>query len=242
MALQFSDSVNKTGLYELFQDLTKTNTTSYPIAKFTRDANNAFAEFIMLAIMAAQKWEFDDTNQTDYPIATMNITSGQGDYPFTTDNSTTPNQILDISRIELSDANGNWKVLEPFDQMDESQALTQLAKTTGIPRRYGKLANGIWLDPIPNFTLANAMKIYFGRTGVYFLSTDTTKKAGIPDHFHEYLAYRPAALYCEANLPSLAAGYFNFVNDIEQVKIPKWYFFRNKDERKNMKVKTESSR
>lgn len=241
--MQLSESTNKTGIYELFQDLTKTNPTSYSLYKFVRDANNAFGNYNLIALRSSQKWEMDDTNQTDYPIITINIVSGQADYPFTFDGSSTPNQILDISRVELKDLTGVSRFLTPYDQSETSNSLTQDATMLGTPYRYDKLANAIWLNPVPNYSLANALKVYFGRTPVYFIGdgAHNTIIPGIPDMFHPYFSYVPAYLYCVQNLPELAAGYLAIVQKME-VDIANFYFFRNRDERKNMRPLSDSSR
>lgn len=234
MGMPFSDSTGLTGIYELFQRMTKTNPTSYPISIFSQDCNNAFADLMVKILMAAQKWQGDDTNQTDYPIITLNLVAGQQDYPFVLDGSTVPNQILNINRVERQSAGGTWDVLTPYDQDGEPESLTQRALTQGIPNRFDELANAVWLDPVPNYNLANGLKIYFGRTPVYFLATDTTKTPGIPDFLHRYLALKPAYDYCLINIPSLANGYMNQINDLEALMM-QYYFFRNKNERKNMR-------
>lgn len=240
MSLVFSESTNKTGMYELFQDLTQTNTTTYPIAKFTRDANNAYANFKMLSDRASGTWQNDDTNQTDYPIIKLNLVSGQRDYPLTVDGSSTPNQILDIMRVDCAvSSTGNLQELIPYDQTTgEPIPQAYLSSNTGIPYRYDKLANAIFLDPTPNFSstagaTSGGMWVYINRTPVYFLSSDTTKKPGIPDFFHEYLVYRPAYFYCVTKLPQLAAGYLNILQKLEQ-DIAYYYAHRNKDERKEL--------
>lgn len=234
-----SESTNKTGLYELFQDLCKVNSSDYSLYKFVRDANNAYANFNLLALISSQKWEHDDTNQTDYPIITVNIVSGQQDYPITFDASSVPNQILDIMRVEMQDSNGNWVLLTTYDQTEEKSALS--ATRSGIPTRYDKLANGIWLDAVPNFSRSNALKIYMGRTPVYFIGDGSHNSVipGIPDVFHPYLAYLPAYLYCITNLPALAPGYLIKVQKMEK-DIANFYFWRNRDEKKNMRANVES--
>lgn len=243
--MQFSDTTNKTGLIELLEDLTDTNSassSSYSLAKKTRDINSAFAQFKMLADRASGTWENDDTNQTDYPIVKLNLVSGQRDYPFTVDGSSTPNQILDVYRVECAvNSSGLLQELYPFDQSEETSSLAYLASTTGIPYRYDKLANSIWLDQVPNFsstasTTSGGIWLYVNRTPVYFTTADTTKKPGIPDMFHEYLAYRPAYLYCASKGLASAGGYLNFLLKMEK-DIGTYFSSRNRDEHKKMTMK-----
>ncbi len=246
MSLVFSESTNNTGMYELFQGLTKTNPTSYPIAKYTRDANNALAQFKMLSDRASGKWQNDDTNQTDYPIVKIDLISGQQDYPFTVDGSTPPsgfvqagNQILDIYRVECANSSGIYSELFPYDQSSDRSSFVENRKISGQPTRYDKLANGIFLDSKPNFNyrVANegdaGLYIFVNRTPPYFTSAATTQKPGIPDFFHEYLVYRPAFLYCITNLPTLAPGYLNFLRTMEK-DIELYFSGRDKDEHRNI--------
>ncbi len=235
--MQFSESTNKTGLYELFQDLTETNSTSYTAYKFARDANSALARYMFLAIKSSQKWQVDDTNYTDYPIITINLVSGQQDYPFTADAS--DNQVLTIDRVECKDSGGNWHKLVVYDEMEESGAISQT--NSGTPNSYHQTANGIFLKDIPNYNSTSGLKVYFKRAPSYFVGTDTTKEPGIPEIFHEYLVYRPAYLYAVKNLPTLAPGYLAIVQRIE-ADIGDFYFLRNQNQPKRMKVNYESNR
>lgn len=234
MGIAFSESTNKTGLCELLDDLVKTNPTDYSLYKKARDINSAFVRYMMIAIKSSGKWQVDDTNQTDYPIIKINVVSGQADYPFTSDASTIGNQILDITRVEIASSSGVFTRLDAYDQTDEDDSLQQkLNVTTGIPYRYDKLANGVFLDPKPNYNYTQGLVIYFQRTPVYFLNSDTTKQAGIPDMFHEYLAYRPAYLYALSNGLSMANGYLNFITNMEK-DIADYYAGRNRDEHRIM--------
>jgi hypothetical protein len=208
MSMQFSDTTNRTGIIELIEDLTTTKsatTSSYPLATKTRDVNNAFANFNMLAQRSAGSWESDDTNQTDYPIITTNLVSGQQDYSFVLDQQ--GNQILDIYRVEIANASGIFSQVVPLDEVDmNGVSLTEFMKTSGTTIFYRKTANGIFLYAPTSYNYTNGLKIYYARTPTYFLSTDTTKKPGIPDMFHEYLALRPAYFYAlSKGLPQAAA-------------------------------------
>lgn len=245
--LPFSESTNKTGLYEVFQRLTKTNPTSYDAYKFATDANMALASyFIDLAIPSSGKWQVDDTNQADYPEIKINLVSGQYDYPLTTDASSPVNQILDIERIECATEStasaSGFKTLPTYDEMkDEVPSIVAARSITGVPSRYSKRANGLFVDPTPNFSATEGLRVFFARTPSYFVGTDTTKTAGIPDSHQAYLIYKPAYLYCITSLPQLAGGYLVEINKLEE-KIKAYYARRNRDERLVMTSKRISFR
>lgn len=240
----FSDTTNRTGVVQLLEDLTTTQSaasSSYPLSVKTRDINNAYAEYFLLAVQSSGSWLADDTNQTDYPIITANLVANQQDYTFTVDGSVTPNQILDIYRVEIKDASGNWVLIKSYDENDETTALSQQATQSGTPTRYSKTANGIFLDSKPSYASTGGLKIWFARTPSYFLSTDTTKKPGIPDVFHRYLAIHPAYFYClQKGLPQSVA-YFNEKTKLEK-QIETYYSQRNKDEKPRLTVTQRSCR
>ena len=236
--MQFSEATNKTGMYELFQDLTKTNPTSYTAYKYARDANNALAYYVInLAIPSSGNAQFDDSNQTDYPEVKIDLVSGQFDYPLLTDASTSANQILTLRRIEMAvDSNGIvYKKLYPYDPIQESdESIIYRRGIQGMPYRYYWKANSIFIDPVPNYSVTGGLRVFFERTSTYFAGTDTTKVAGIPHAHQEYLVYRPAYLYAVTNLPQLANGYLAIVKDLES-KISEYYSDKNKDAHRAIK-------
>lgn len=243
--MQISSTSDRAGIVELLEDLTTTQsatTSSYPLASKIRDVNNAYANYMQLAVSASGKWQVDDTNQTDYPIITTNLVANQQDYSFTVDGSTPTNQILDIHRIEVADASGNFHVLRPIDQQElKGVALSEFMESASQPAYYDKTSNGIFLYPKSSYNATGGLKIYFSRTPSYFLSSDTTKKPGIPDMFHEYLALRPAYLYClRKGLPQ-AKNYAAEVVSIEN-RIKEYYRDRSKDDVMRISTVYSSSR
>lgn len=208
-------------------------TSSYPIIDKTVDVNTALGNYIMLAMQAAGRWQVDDTNQVDYPIITTNLISGQQDYSFLYD--ATGNQILWIYKVRILQPSGLWITLTQRDLQDGTDDPLN-STTTGIPTQYDLTANGIILTAIPNYNMTNGLEVYISRTPTYFLSTDTTKVAGIPDMFHEYLALRPAYFYClDKGLPQTQALYNilygpDGLGGIEQA-IKDYHSYRNADER-----------
>lgn len=231
----FSETTNRTGIVELLEDLTGTqsaSTPSYTLATKTRDINNAYANYFLIGFQTEGRWQLDDTNQTDYPIVTTALTSNQQDYSFTVDEQ--GNQILDIYRVEILDSNGNAVELCPIDQFDvKGQALTEFFSDAAQPIYYDKTANGIILYPKPNYTNAAGLKIYYNRTPAYFTTSDTTKKPGIPDMFHEYLAIRPAYQYCLRKGLQQTANLKQDMLLIEEA-IRSYYSSRARDEVKRM--------
>ena len=225
-----------TEILELIQRNTNTQnttTSSYTLAQKTLDVNNALNNFFILANSAGGNWRpADDTNQTDYPIIYANLLSGQQDYTFTVDE--TGNQILDIYKVRLLQPDGvTWLTLEQIDQDTITDADLQTT-VGGTPTQYYINSNGIFLVQKPNYTTTGAIEVWINRTPTYFVTTDTTKKAGIPWVFHEYLALRPSYFYAlQKGLPQAvdfrARLYGNDGKSGMEGDIQKHYRDRNKD-------------
>lgn len=194
--IQFSDTTNKQGIVQVIRRRTGTNTAtggSYPIEDITLDVNMALANFFILANKVAGKRQpVDDTNHGDFPIVYADITSGQQDVNLTLDEN--GNQILDIHKVVLNLPSGQKVVLKQVDINDDDSVVTDT--TTGIPSSYDLTAEGIFLHQIPNFTQTGALEVWVSRASSYFSASDTTKRAGIPEIFSEYLTLRPSYFYC----------------------------------------------
>lgn len=209
------------------------------------DVNRSLDDFTRLSIEAGGTWQFDDSNQTDYPIITTNIVSGQRDYAFVTDQS--GNFILDIYKVAIlgSATTTIYQELQAADISDEefSTFVANDTSATGVPWRYDKLANAIFLDPIPNYNATNGLKVYINRTASYFAYNDTIKKPGIPAIFHSYLYLAAAYRYAERNSLAIAGGRLRngaFTGLLMQVKdiedqIQKYFSLRERDVKHIMK-------
>jgi hypothetical protein len=240
--MQFSNAADRTGVIELLEDLTNTQSatsSSYPLKSKTRDINNAYANYNMIAQSVSGDWLSDDTNHDDYPIATTPLQAGVQNYSFIYDED--GNQILDFYRAEAEDSAGNSFELVPIDSRDIHESLTSFMSTPGIPRYYDKTANGIFLYPAPSYARNAGLKIYYSRTPSYFLPTDTNKKPGIPDMFHEYLAIRPAYFYALSKGLPTAKNYAVEMANIEE-RIKDYYASRSQDRPTQIRMVYRSSR
>lgn len=259
MSIAFSSTTSKNGLIQLIErkcgftdGMISGNTTR--LAYFTADINAALDELTVLAIKASGTWQWDDSNQTDYPIVTTNIVSGQRDYAFTTDGSS--NLILEIHRAFVANSAGIFSeiravdvetnldiigVTEPSGSLHTTgvSTFTDGRNSTGIPYRYDKLGNALFLDPVPNYNYTNGFKLYVSREGSYFVVSDTTKKAGIPGIFHELLAIIPSWKYAVDNNKANANGLLLQINDKKR-EFEAYYTRRDRDTKKRLIANVDS--
>jgi hypothetical protein len=179
----FSDTTNNLGIVQQVRDFLRVDSTQWPTSKIVNSVNNYLDRVAGYAIGADTRFQWDDTNHTRLPIGTTTLTAAQTDYSFLVDEQ--GNRILTLTRIEVKDSTGYWKVLRPFDQSESYEALDELLRTTGVPEYYDKIAdNIIRLYPTPSETVSAGIKFYFQRTPSYFAATDTTKEPGVAATLH----------------------------------------------------------
>lgn len=193
-------SINFTNICNKIWRSTGTNSTNYTAANIAIDVNIAQDE-VWAEALKNNGWNVDDFNQTDYPIITTNLVSGQRSYAFTTDGSS--NRILDIYKVQVKDSSGVYQDIELVDQQaDCPSTMTDGQNLTGTPTSYDLTGNGIFLDLIPSYNSTNGIRIFIDREPTYFVSSDTTKVSGIDPLCHDFLYLKPAYEYArDKNLP-----------------------------------------
>lgn len=164
--------------------IANTDTTTYPLADFTRNANFALDRVSSLIM----KW--DDTNNTDLPIATTSLVASQQDYGIAVGH-------LKVLKVRIKDQQGNWVSLDPINRRDLTDS--QLTATAGDPKRYDKVGNSLFLYPKPSYASSGGLEVQFQRGASYFATTDTTKTPGFATHFHRLVSLYAALDYCETN-------------------------------------------
>jgi len=232
-------SLNKTQLDALIDRNCKSNTVSYPVADKTADENLAL-DYIYSKIFEVDGiWQFDDSNHTDSPIVTSDLVAGTRKYNFTSDSS--GNLLIDIFKVMVKDSSGIYYEIFPVDVQSQSamQSFYDGNDKQGLPTRYDKTGNGIFLDLIPSYNSVAGLKIYINREGSYFTAGDTTKKAGFAGLYHEYLALRPSYQYAYRNsLPNVILLRDEMLKMEEQIM--SHYQKRNKDEKKIIRPRYRS--
>lgn len=204
------------------------------LKEFTAQANLALDDYTALALRSSGTWQFDDSNHTDYPFIEADLVANQRSYTFTTDENN--NVILDVYKVMVKSPAGIYTMIDPVDQQngEEMESFYNGDDTTGIPTRYDKTGNGIFLDVIPNYSwriateLEKGLKVFINREASYFTYTDTTRKAGIIGTHHKYLYLKPALDYARRNSLNSYNWLLQEVIKIE-AEVKKDYSQREKD-------------
>lgn len=205
----FSDTTNNTGIVEQSRSMMRVDATQWPTYRIVNSVNNYLDTVTGYAIGADRRFQWDDTNHTKLPIGTTNLVASQSDYSFLTDEQNNP--IINLTRIDVLDSDGNYRKLIPLDE-------------------YDKIAdNIIRLYPTPATSVTAGLKFYFQRTASYFVATDTTKSPGVSPLLHRgfviQAAYDGAMTLGLQNLQPLSVEVQR-----EEEKMKQYFAIRNTDE------------
>lgn len=231
--MQFNDTTSKTGLVQDCETLLamtdgEISGDDTKLKIFTRLVNSWYRRVNSWIWDVTGTWEYDDSNWTDFPIATTDLVDEQQDYEI-------PSTAQKIDRVEVLDSDGNYQLLTPLDKSQiTTEAMSEFYETPGLPRFYDLVGRSIVLYPKPGadyVTLTNGLKLYFSRDVDEFISTDTTKEPGFVSNFHRILSvgasYDYAASYGMTERLSYLKGQLNeLVNELRR-----FYGGRHRDQK-----------
>ncbi len=212
--------------------LTNTNSASYIAANMLDDINIAYNKVWGTIITADGRWQLDDSNNTDFPIATTNLVSGQNDYGLATSH-------LEIAQLELKLTSGLWTTLRPIDEQDLAQqgiSPSYYQTIQGIPVYYDKLGTSVILYPTPNYSQGASLKVWFERGPNEFTSGDVstgTKTPGFSSLYHDLIPLWVAYDYWLINDPNMTARILGKIQIVEKTMQTN-YGIRDKDDKPRM--------
>jgi len=210
--------------------LTKSDSTSFPTSEVVDSSNRAMDRITSLIRDAEGRWQWDDSNNTDLPIATTGLVTNQQDYSL-------DGLHYRISRAEVQDSAGNWTRLKSMDAVDVyDQALTSFLNTAGTPQYYDKVGNSLFLYPKPNFTQTASLKLYFERGPSYFTTSEDTKTPGFNPIFHRLVALWCAYDYALINILPVAKTLREEIQVMED-QLEDYYALRDPDDRIKLAIR-----
>lgn len=228
--MQFNGDANNNDIVSDIDYWAGTDVNSYPLIDKARNSNLALDRTVALIMRSDQKWEWDDQNNVDLPIAVTDLVAGQQDYSISITH-------LKIVKVRIKDATGKWISLDPVDRRDVTDS--QFQEGSGDPRRYDKVGNSFFLYPASSHSSAGGFEVQFQRPPSYFVPGDTTKTPGFASIFHRLVSLGAAADYCAAHgLDSRLAKINAKIADIEAELIV-FYATRNRDEKQSLSLQDE---
>lgn len=182
--------------------------------------------FIGHILQADGAWEWDDTNHTDLPIGTIDLTNSTEKYTFATD-------FLQILGMEILDSDGStYRKIYQLDREDLGDlTVDEYFTTKGIPEYYDIIGDSIYLYPAPDSTLVTVtagLKVYSKRNPDYLTASDTTQEPGIQPALHPGLCHYIARSYNAKYHPERVAENQRMIDEAVRL-IPEIYGDRNKD-------------
>lgn len=234
--MTFNDTSTKNGLLQNCESLCNlgdtgiTGNTVY-LNKFTGWLNDSYGKVCMAILTVDKNWRWDDFNygdvsNTDIPVATATLVTGQRDYilPRAT-NSSNQSTLWKVYKVRLKNTDGTWYDVIPLGTDEDEIA------DSGRPTHYRLLANSIRLSgpPLTNYlTLTAGIQVWFQREFDRFTTSDTTQQPGFISAYHYLLPLEASATFLLPNEPKQSANYLALFNDgLEKLK--QSYAQRNDD-------------
>lgn len=147
------------------------------LKQFTAQVNNTVSRLWALIFQAYGGWIYDDSNQTDLPQAYTDLVADQRRY-------TLPEYALSILRVDVTDASGLVRRLEPMPQERMETGVAQFLPDSGPPLYYRLMNGELEIFPASKVAVADGLEVFFERDSVQFVSSDTTKTPGFASPFH----------------------------------------------------------
>jgi len=207
-----------------------TDAITYPILDITRNANQALSKVVELIMRSAGRWQFDDNNYDDLPLATTDLIANQTNFTLAVSQ-------LKIARVRIKDENGKWRILRPIDRRDLSE---HELNATGTPDKYDKLGASLMFYPLQNYYQPEGIEVQFERDADFFEVDDTTKEPGFASTFHRLISLYTALDYTEPN--ELEARSRKIQKRIEKMEAELEEFYADRDRDEQPFMSTEGNR
>lgn len=192
--MQISGEANDLDLYSdaLFLcGIPLTDTTTYTLANFVRNANFGLDKVNALAMKADGKWQFNDNNNTTELLdVTTALVAETQKYAIAI-------TWLKIGRVRAKNSAGDFVTLKPVDRSQLSDS--QLNATSGDPKYYDKAGNYVYLYPKPSYASAGGLEVQQQMGSTYFTVTATTTVPGFDSRFHRLISFYGALDYLAVN-------------------------------------------
>jgi hypothetical protein len=172
--------------------------TSYP-AVLDTDIGiinlNAAVETLVSKIEQDCDFPFDDENFANIAEGTIDLEEGVSKYTIT-------DRFRHILEIKVKDIDGNYHIVEPVFQEEDSNIVETEEALTGLPTKYRMVGRTIFLRVSPtatSVTLTAGLLFKYTRTSYQITTADVTAGSlilGIDTAFHTTVAKMAALPYC----------------------------------------------
>lgn len=201
--------------------------SEYSLDDRTRNVNIAYDEAVAEIFKADPQYKWDDTTNSDFPIATTNLTANLDHY-------TMPDSTLVVNRVRIKDENGEFITLDPAERRELTD---DDLNDTGEPEKYFKLGGTIFPVPVPDYSATSGVELEFQRKGNHFETTDTDTSPGFNSQYHQFLSVGAALRYAMANGMSEKVNMLTSLKEQIRKDIINYYEKRSPDQRPKLELK-----
>jgi len=206
----YSDTENKNGIIQRIERHTQVGDgvisgDDTTLKQVTADVNEEIYDLTTDIMLLQDSFDWDDTQKSDYPIATTPLVAGQRDYQFDAIS------FLKLKRVDVTYDGVLWNRAEAFDSAAFGKALgnddTVDSNFTAEEPKIDPKTFGFWLYPratAAQVTAGALVRIEFSRGHTEYVFDDTEKEAPIDRNFHDLIAMGAAL-----RNPSTPADQFN---------------------------------
>ena len=210
------------------------------LATFTRLLNQGLNEVTVNIMEVDGRWQYDDSNYTDFPIATTTLVDAQQTYQLSASH-------IKVLGVEVRQSDGDYYVLRPLDLQDirrKGLSVTEFLDEKGLPQYYDISGNTIRLYPAPNatqVTTSEGLKVFFQREPNYFTTDDDAQLPGIPSVFHDIPALIACNKYAKSNQMSEKARELDAYLQKRMEEMRRFYSKRNVDSKPKLQARYQSA-
>jgi len=180
--MQYNKDSDSQDIVSLIGDATGIDTT-VQIKQITRAANEANKKIWSWIFESYGGWIYDDSNNTNLPIATTDLVADQAKYIL-------PSEALTVREVEYKNSGGDWTKLLPVSTTEINQFYSEKEwhDTPAEPRYYALISDMVKTYPATDTSRSDALRVQFDRGSVSFVSTDIEKDPGFASEFHGAVA------------------------------------------------------
>lgn len=205
----YSDTTNReNGLIQHAEFLTGQGVagisgTTAVLADFTRLFNVYYAKIVIKILHSMDDFDWDDPNQSDFPIVTTPLSSSDRHYTIPLSE-----KVLKIKRIDITYDNSKYYRATP---LDVNELAFGVGNDTDVDSNFDKTAprydlkyNAWWLYPMASAAEVAAgakARIHWSREADSFVVGDTTQEPGIEEAFHHLIAVGAALEWISVKKP-----------------------------------------
>lgn len=227
-------------LYTYARRLVNATANDWAESDLVVDLNDALADLWVRIKSARGVLEYDDTNYTDLPASTFNLTANTASYKIVEDQNS--NEIITIHKVQVLDGTSKWVDVprEKVGEGKQSPLLNTSTDTASVPALYYEVGATITFSPIPSTSRTNGVKVWYDRAPKLFAVAGTTFEPGVPSIYHKLIGEKAALTYAISKGMNAAQNIMSLI-ELGQRRIDEYERNRRHDEQRRMTVGSHDS-